>query len=178
MLETLFYILVGVALAIGVLAAIASRKPDEFRVARSLLINATPEAIFPMINDLRAMNTWNPFSLRDPTSVTSYSGPTSGPGARHAFDGPKSGSGTIQITESEPHKQVAMRLTMTRPIKADNRVELTLVPRAQGTEVTWAMSGRSPLFIKIMTLFFNHDAMMTTAFDEGLANLKAAVEKA
>jgi uncharacterized protein YndB with AHSA1/START domain len=178
MLETLFYILCGVALAIAVLAAVASRKPDAFRFSRSTLINATPEAIFPMINNLRAMNTWNTFALRDPAAVTSYSGPDSGSGARHTFDGPKSGCGTIQITQSDPATRVAMRLIMTKPIKADNLVEFTLAPRVHGTEVTWAMSGRSPLMIKIMTLFFNQDAMMASAFDDGLANLKAAVETA
>jgi Polyketide cyclase / dehydrase and lipid transport len=174
MLETILFVL---ALAIVAILLLAIRKPDTFRVARTARINAPPDKILPLINDLRAMNTWNTFSLRDPTSKTSYSGPASGIGALHTFDGPKSGGGTIEITGTDAPDHVKMRLQMTRPIKADNTVTFTLTRAGAATDVTWAMEGRSPFMIKVMTLFFNHDAMMHSAFDEGLANLKALAEK-
>ena len=173
MLETL---LIAVALALIAVLLLAIRKPDTFRVARTARINAPPEKIFPLISDLRVMNTWNTFSLRDPTSKTSYSGPASGVGAVHNFDGPKSGGGTIEITDADAPNRVKMRLQMARPIKADNTVTFTLARTGAATDVTWAMEGRSPFMIKVMTLFFNHDAMMHSAFDEGLANLKALAE--
>ncbi len=175
MLETLLIIL-----AIGLMGVLvlASRKPDTFQVARTTRIDAPAEKIFPLINDLRAMNTWNTFSLRDPTSKTSYSGPMSGVGALHTFDGPKSGSGTIEIIATEAPQRVKMRLLMTKPIKADNVVTLTLTRAGPATDVTWAMEGPSPYLIKVMTLFFNHDAMLHSAFDAGLAKLKALAEKA
>jgi Polyketide cyclase / dehydrase and lipid transport len=175
MLQT---ILILLALAVLVIAVLAARKPDTFRVARTARINASPDKIFPLINDLRAMNTWNTFSLRDPSSKTSYSGPASGVGAQHAFDGPKSGGGTIEITEVDAPNRATMRLQMTRPIKADNVVTFTLARAGSATDVTWAMEGRSPFFIKVMTLFFNHDGMMHQAFDEGLMKLKELAEKA
>ncbi len=175
MLET---VLIVLAVALIATLLLAMRKPDTFRVARTARINALPEKIFPLINDLRAMNTWNTFSLRDPTSVTSYGGPASGTGALHSFNGPKSGGGTIEITEADAPSRVTMRLQMTRPINADNTVTFTLARAGTATDVTWAMDGRSPLLMKVMTLFFNHDAMMHAAFDEGLANLKALVEQA
>jgi uncharacterized protein YndB with AHSA1/START domain len=165
-------------LALVVVLLLAARKPDAFHMSRSRRINAPPEKIFPLINDLRAMNTWNTFSVRDPTSKTSYSGPASGKGALHTFDGPKSGGGTIAITDVEPPNRIVMRLMMTRPIKADNVVTFTLARIGAETDVTWAMDGHSPFLIKVMTLFFNHNAMMHAAFDEGLANLKALAEKA
>jgi uncharacterized protein YndB with AHSA1/START domain len=179
MLETALIVL---ALAIIATLLLAMRKADTFRVARSTRINVPPEKIFPLINDLRAMNTWNTFSLRDPASKTSYGGPASGVGAQHSFDGPKSGGGTIEITDSDAPSRVVMRLQMTKPIKADNTVSFTLARTGMGSgpaaDVTWAMEGHSPFLIKVMTLFFNHDAMMHSAFDEGLANLKVLAEKA
>ena len=175
MLEVLLILLV---LAVVVVLLLASQKPDTFRVARSALIKAPAEKIFPLINDLRAMSAWNPFSLRDPTSKTSYSGPASGKGAQHTFNGPKSGGGMIEITDQEVPKRIGMRLQLTKPIKADNVVTFTLAPAGAATDVTWAMEGRQPFLIKVMTLFFNHDAMLTSAFDEGLANLKRLAEKA
>jgi hypothetical protein len=171
-------VLILLALAILVIGLLAAQKPDTFRVARTARINASPEKIFPLINDLRAMNTWNTFALRDPTSKTSYSAPASGVGAQHTFDGPKSGGGTIEITEVDAPNRARMRLLMARPIKADNAITFTLARAGTATDVTWAMEGRSPFFIKVMTLFFNHDAMMHTAFDEGLSKLKALAEQA
>jgi hypothetical protein len=41
------------AVAIGAVLAYAATKPDTFRVQRSASINAPPETIFPLLNDLR-----------------------------------------------------------------------------------------------------------------------------
>jgi hypothetical protein len=172
--------IIVISLSVALVGAVllAAAKPDMFRVARTARIDAHPDTIFPLINDLRAMNTWNTFALRDPMSKTSYSGPSTGVGARHTFNGPKSGGGVIEITAVDAPTRAVMRLRMTKPIKADNTVTFTLARAGAGTDVTWAMEGRLPFFIKVMTLFFNHDAMLQQAFDEGLANLKALAENA
>ena len=70
-----------------------------------------------------------------------------------------------------------MRLFMTKPFKADNRIDFTLKPEGPVTAVTWAMSGQQPLMAKIMTLFIDCDKMVAKDFDEGLGNLKAIAEK-
>jgi len=55
-------------------------RPDSFQVRRSATINAAPEKIFPLINDLHRFNSWNPFEKKDPNLKRSYSGPESGKG--------------------------------------------------------------------------------------------------
>jgi hypothetical protein len=50
-----------IAVAAGGVLAYAATLPDEFQVSRSTSINAPPEKIFPMINDLKRFNEWNPF---------------------------------------------------------------------------------------------------------------------
>ena len=52
---------------IGILAY-AATLPDTFRVQRSVGIKAPPEKIFPLINELKTMNEWNPFAKRTPPS--------------------------------------------------------------------------------------------------------------
>ena len=138
-------------------------------------INARPEKIFPLINDLKAMATWNPFSLRDPTAVFSYTGPASGQGARHSFAGPKSGAGSIEIIDATPTK-IDMRLIMTKPVKTDSVVQFALQPVGTATDVTWSITGNQPLLFKTLTMFFNHDKMMGDVFTEGLGNLKRIAE--
>ena len=164
---------------IGAVAAVliaAWTRPDQFRTARSLKIAAPPDRIFPLINDLRQMNTWNPFARRETAGTSTYSGPASGKGQAHQFAGPKSGAGSIEIVEATPLSNVVMRLQMTKPIKCDNKVEFTLVPEENATNVTWAMSGKQPLLAKAMTLFIDCDKMVGREFETGLASLKSKAE--
>ena len=59
-------ILIVIALAIAAVLIYAATKPDSFSLQRSALIAAPADKIFPLINDMRAFNTWNPFAKEDP----------------------------------------------------------------------------------------------------------------
>lgn len=177
MLELAGYVFIALAVAVAAIFAIAAQRPDDFSFARTAMIAATPERLFGLINDLKQMNTWNPFALRETAGQSSYSGPESGPGARHDFAGAKSGTGHLEILDATPNRRVSMRLFMSKPFQADNRVEFTLVPQGTTTAVTWSMSGKQPLLAKVMTLFFDCEKMVGREFDEGLANLRAKAER-
>jgi hypothetical protein len=165
-----------VAVALAAVLAYAASKPDTFAVQRAALIEAAPEQIFPLIDDLRAQSAWSPFE-KDPDMKRTHSGPARGPGAVYAWDGDRRvGAGQIAITESKPPSKVVLSLQMLRPFKADNVVEFTLDRVGAGTRVTWAMRGRSPFMAKLMGLFMNCDNMVGTQFEEGLAKLKNLVE--
>jgi uncharacterized protein YndB with AHSA1/START domain len=156
----------------------AANKPDSFRVERSASIQAPPERIFPLIDDLRAFNTWNPFAKKDPNLKGRYSGPPSGKGAGYAFDGNRDvGTGSIEILESSSPSRVTMRLSMVEPFEVQNTVEFTLVPNGGATKVTWAMQGPAPYLAKIIHVFIDMDRMVGRDFEAGLAGLKALVEK-
>jgi uncharacterized protein YndB with AHSA1/START domain len=172
------YILAGVALVVVIALFAASRRPDTFRIARTVTIRAPAERIFPLIDEPRAHEQWSPFVRRDPHMKKAYVGPTRGVGATLDFDGgSKSGVGRLMVTGSEPAHRSTMRLQMTRPMACDNVVEFTLVPKAPGiTDVTWAMSGGRPFVIKLMTLACDMDGMVARDFDDGLARLKGLVE--
>jgi len=155
----------------------AATKPDTFRVQRSASINAPPQTIFPLINDLRSFNTWNPFVQKDPNVKGSYSSPSSGAGATYAFNGNKHvGEGSVEIAESSPPSKITMKLDMIRPFEAHNIVEFTLEPNGNSTKVTWAMHGPSPYVAKLMSVFFSMDGMIGKDFEAGLANLKSVAE--
>jgi hypothetical protein len=173
MLKTISLIaLAGIAVVL-VLAAI---RPDTFRVTRSTTVQAPPERLHPLINDLRQFNTWNPYEKKDPQLRGEYRGPQAGPGAAYHFQGNKDvGKGSIQILESAPAK-VTMELHMIEPFEARNRVEFSLQPRGNATEVTWAMNCASPLMARIVGLFLDMDRMIGRDFEAGLANLKQRAE--
>ena len=179
MLKTLVIIAIVLAAAVASLLAYAATRPDTFKVKRSKLINAPAEKIFPLISNLRQMNTWNPFSKDDPTMKVTYSGPADGPGAAYDWDGAgRSGKGRIEITDAAPPSKVTMYLTMLTPIEAHNVVEFTLRPEGNATEVTWAMTGHDrPLVAKVMDVLFSMDRMVGGQFEKGLEDLKTIAER-
>ena len=167
------------AIVVLVLAAIliyAAAKPDSFGVQRATAINAPAEKIFPLINDLHAHTSWSPFE-KDPNMKRTHSGAPQGKGAVYEWDGDrKVGSGRLAIADSTP-SNITMILDMFKPFKAHNTVNFLLEPQGGGTRVTWAMRGQQPYMAKLMSTFIDCDKMVGGQFEEGLAKLKALVER-
>ena len=162
----------------GILIA-ASLGPNTFRVHRSARIKARPESIYPLINDLRAFNRWNPFARKDPNMQGSYQGPAEGPGAIYDFKGSgHGGEGSIEIVGHKPAAEVTMQLNMRKPMKAQNLIVFSLTPAEDATEVTWLMQGKVPFVGKVMHLLFSMDKMCGRDFESGLAHLKSIAEQA
>jgi Polyketide cyclase / dehydrase and lipid transport len=164
-----------IAIAVVALVAYASTRPDSFSVSRSLTINATTDNLFAMINDLHQFNDWNPYERKEPGTGT-YSGADFGIGARYDWNGAKIGSGSMTISAIVLNERVTMDLAFLKPFKADNVADFTLVPNADGTEVTWSMRGPAPLISKIMDVIIGVDKMIGQDFEQGLVNLKTLAE--
>jgi uncharacterized protein YndB with AHSA1/START domain len=172
--------IIAIVLALLVVAVLvyASRQPDSFRIERSITIAAPAEKIFPLVNDLHQWEAWSPWEKIDPALKRSYSGPQSGKGAGYAWTGNKDvGQGSMEIIESTPSSKVVLSLHFLKPFEARNTVEFVLLPQANGTQVTQAMYGPSPLMSKIMGLVFSMDKIVGSKYEEGLASIKALAEK-
>ncbi|MBY6243584.1 SRPBCC family protein [Methylosinus sp. Sm6] len=168
----------GVAVVIAAILLSAARKPDVCRITRSIVIAAPPERIFPLVDDPRATNEWSPF-VKDPSIALTYDGPERGVGAACDFAGDsKVGAGRVEIVESLAPSKVVVTLRLDRPMKCRNRVEFTILPQADGSLVTWDMSGPQPFLGKLMTIFFDPEKMVGGSFEKGLADLKTLVEAA
>jgi len=176
-MRTLRIVAIAVASAIGIVLIVAATRPDTFEVRRVASIDAAPERIFPLINDLHAFNTWNPYEKKDPQIKGAYGGAPNGKGATYAFQGNDVGSGRIEIIESKPVSKVTMTLLMLEPFEVSNVVEFTLQRRGETTDVTWAMRGRVPYVAKIVHVFVDVDAMVGRDFEAGLEALKSISER-
>ncbi|WP_137920213.1 SRPBCC family protein [Hydrogenophaga sp. 2FB] len=175
MIKTLA-LLIGAVIA--VLLIYAATRPDAFHVERSTTIQAPPERLHPLINDLQRFNTWNPYNRKDPQMQGRYSGASAGPGAVYDFEGNKDvGKGRISVTATSAPSNVVMRLDMFEPFAGSNVVTFSLVPEGGATRVTWAMDGPSPFIARLIGVFMNMDQMIGRDFEAGLANLKALAEK-
>lgn len=171
-------IAVVATLLIAAVLIYAATRPNTFRVQRSTSINAPPEKIFMLINNLRKMNEWSPFEKKDPAMKRTYTGAADGKGAAYEWDGNTDiGQGRIEITESFPPSKITMKLDFIKPFEAHNIVEFTLQPQGDVTRTTWSMQGPSPYISKLIGLFISMDKMIGKDFEAGLASLKAIAEK-
>ena len=149
---------------------------STYEVTRSAVIPAPAQDIFPLVNSFHEWTKWSPWEAVDPAMERSYSGSEAGVGAKYAWSGNrKAGAGTMEIVESDEPRHIKIRLEFTKPFKAVNPTTFTFTPSANGTQVTWTMTGENKGIAKIFALFMNMDKMVGTDFEKGLASLAGAV---
>ncbi len=172
----IWYILLGVLAVIGIIALIASTKPNEWTIQRQEAIPGTPAKVFPHVDDPHKFNEWSPWAKLDPNIKLTYGGHASGSGAHCSWEGNgKVGVGKMRITESRPNDLVRYRFDFYKPLNCTSTHEFALKPENSQTTVTWTAKGNAPFVFKLMLVFASADRMMGDNFEQGLANLKAVV---
>ncbi len=166
----------GLVLLVAVLAAVSFFLPREVSVARSVVIDAPPEAVFPHIDNLQAFAEWSPWSALDPEMQQSFSGPERGVGNRMEWMSDQSdvGSGSQEIVDLKENESVASLVDFGPMGQAD--AAWLLEAKDGGTEVTWAFRtdmGMNPVS-RYMGLMM--DGWVGADYEKGLANLKARAE--
>ena len=170
-------IAIAIAVAVVALVAFIATRPNEFQISRSTIFAAPPAKIFPLVNNLHAFQTWNPYAKKDPSMEQVWEGPPAGVGAVYRWSGNNDiGAGSMTITESRPNDLVKLDLAFLRPFEATNEVAFTFEPQGEKTLVTWAMHGKNNFVAKAMQLVMDMDKMVGTDFEKGLADMRAIAE--
>jgi uncharacterized protein YndB with AHSA1/START domain len=175
---TIAIVIVCIIVALlAVVLALAAMRPDDFRVQRATRIHAPPERIFAAINDFHRWSAWSPWERMDPAMTRRFSGAASGKGAVYAWEGNKVGAGRMEILDATSPSLIRIKLDFIKPFEGHNTAEFTLRPDGDGTDLRWAMFGRSPFVAKVMGLFVSMDRMIGKDFEAGLGNLKRLAEE-
>jgi len=170
-------ILIVVLALIAALLLYAATRPDSFRLQRTATITAPPDKIFPLIADFHKWTAWSPWENRDPDLKRTYSGAQSGRGAIYEWEGKKTGTGRMEITDTSAPSKIIIKLDFFTPFEAHNTTEFTMEGRGNSTNVSWVMSGRNNFMMKLVGVFMNMDKVVGKDFETGLANMKAVAEK-
>ena len=170
--------LITIAVVIALFIIVVMLRPNDFRVSRSVKVAASASQVFEQVNDLHRMNAWNTWLKMDTKLQQTYEGAASGGGAVYSWDGNRNvGAGRQTIAESRPNELVRLKLEFLRPFASVNEVTFTLAPDGDQITVTWSMIGQLNFITKAMGLFCSMDKMCGNSFEEGLADMKAIVEK-
>ncbi|WP_171179033.1 SRPBCC family protein [Ruegeria sp. HKCCD8929] len=169
-------ILTVLVVIIVALVVIAYLLPGKAVVARSITIDAAPEAVFPHVNSMQKTEGWSPWLSRDPQTQLTYTGAEAGVGNKlqWASEHPQVGSGTQEIIESVENQSVKTALDFGDMGTAT--AQFTLTPAGEGTEVTWGFETELGLNPAMRWMGLMMDSWVGADYEAGLANLKQLVE--
>ena len=148
--------------------------PNDYRVERSIHIDAPIQIIFDQVNNLKNWDAWSPWIANDSSIQNTHSGPESGVGAKVVWESERSGSGSQTITRSEPPNKIETALAFGDMDTATS--DFVFTQSGSGTQVTWGMSGETnrPLggiFAKMIGGWVGKD------YEDGLRRLKSYTEE-
>lgn len=166
-----------VAALVFVVAALIAALPTEFRITRSITIDAPPSKVFEQVNDFHKWEAWSPWAKLDRAVKNSFEGPSAGTGAIFKWSGnDKIGEGDMTLTQSQPSERIKIKLHFSRPMEDTSDTEFTFTAKGEQTVVTWTMTGHKNYMSKAVCLFMNLDKMVGGDFEEGLKSMKAVAE--
>jgi hypothetical protein len=171
-------LLIGLVAIVAIILVVAAMQPTNYRVERSAVIAASPQALFEQVNDHKKFEVWNPWSKLEPSSKTVYTGAESGVGAVASWVGEMTGKGSSTITESKPGELVRQRMDRIEPMAGVSTVDFTFAPEGDKTKVTWAMYGENNFMGKLFSLVMDCESMCGPEFEKGLADLAKVVATA
>lgn len=173
-MKILLKILGGFAVLLLLLVLVAFLLPRHYRIERSLVMKARPEAILAQVADLRMWKNWGAWQERDPGMKLSYSEKSSGVGAWSAWESKSEGNGKMTITSTTPTK-VAYDLEFP-DFGSKSQGYMELIPEGAGTKVVWVDGG--DLGMNPMSRWFGLclERFIGPDFERGLSNLSKKVE--
>lgn len=169
------FTLTAVAVLLLVVAA-GWLQPAHYFVERTIVTQAKPEKIFPIIADLKTWEDWTAWNKElDPTITRTFSGSANGTGAVMSWDGKKTGQGEFKFTDATPPTKLVYSLAFEHG-KYLSTGAFILETSPKGTVVRWTNEGdlgANPIS-RWMGLFM--DRLMGDDFSKGLAKLKDRAE--
>ena len=173
-MESLKKALLSVFMVFALLFVIGFMLPSDYKVERSITINAPSSKIFPHLADLKKWQDWGVWFKRDPNMSFEYAGDDAAIGMTTKWSSETEGNGEISIIALETNKRVIYSVSM--PDMPASTGEFVLSQVEGGTQVLWmdyGDVGMNPLRNYLASVM---DYMLGPDFEAGLDNLKMVVE--
>jgi len=171
-------ILLVLAAVVAIFAVFVATRAGQFRLERSLVINAPASEIFPRVASFQKWTRWSPWANLDPGMKVEYSGPKSGVGSVYYWKGnDKVGEGRMTMVSAVKDQAVEIKLEFIKPWEQTSMTRFDFQPDVAGTKVTWSMTGERDFVGKFFGLFMDMDKMVGPDFEKGLLALKEKVDE-
>lgn len=176
MMKFLKFFLGGIAVVFVLVFVVSLFLPKSYLLERSIEIDAPANNIFPLIGELRNWPEWSPWYAMDPDMKITYGDTTTGLGGNYSWEGEKSGTGSMTITNYDPPSKVAFTMTFKGWEDSPSLASFSLIPSDSATKVTWDFRGEfvgNPIQRYFGLMF---DKLVGGEYEKGLGKLKELVE--
>jgi effector-binding domain-containing protein len=154
--------------------------PSTVHVERSMEMKCAPEAVFPLVNNLKNWDQWSPWHHKDSLMKKTYGDIFEGQGAYYSWQSEHSqvGNGKLEFVEVVPNQIIKSKMYFMEGEDAalgDFKFEKT----ESGCKVVWSMDADMSKPFAIGKYFgLMMDAMVGKDFEQGLNELKRIGESA
>lgn len=152
--------------------------PKKFSASVTRKINSPVEVVFPLVADFKNWPIWSSWLKEDSSAKITFGNQTTGLGGSYAWKSPKSGDGTMKITEYEENKSFTSDLIFVGMEEMPNQMSMQCEPIGNQTQITWTMASKNDVpfmqrgIMLIMGLFYD----VRNDFNKGLNNLETYIK--
>ena len=169
-----------IALVVVAVVVLVFSVSGDYRVEREVAINKPKAEVFAYVKMLKNQDEWGPWFKRDPGMKKEFRGTDGAPGFVSAWksEKPDIGAGEQEIKRVVEGERLESQLRFIEPFASSS--DAYIVTEAVGenqTKVKWGFSGSMPKPANLMLLVMDMDKEVGKDFGEGLASLKAIMER-
>ena len=146
-----------------------ARLDGNYRVKRSLEIEAPLQTAFAAIVDFKSWPQWSPWLMHEPDAEIVYSDSYQSEEGYYTWDGSVVGAGKLTHRSIKPGKRISQEIEFIRPFKSVSQVSWEFEDRGERTLVSWEMAGSMPFLFRFMAS--KMEPMIGRDYDLGLALL-------
>jgi hypothetical protein len=170
---------VSVLLLVATIAVLGAIAPTELHVEREILIYKPKGVVFEDLKYVKNHDRWSPWIKRDPNMVRDSRGEDGTVGFVSSWSGnDEVGVGEQEITKIAEGERIDYELRFSKPMQdASTTYLITEALADDQTKVRWGLQGKTPFPGNVMCMVMNMKRTLAKDFDEGLAMLKAELEK-
>lgn len=164
------WIVFGLILAVLVAALVYLAMLDgKIQVERKLEIDATREAVFAAVLDLKTWPQWSPWLMHEADADIEFAEDCQVEGGFYRWQGEVIGAGNLTHLKISSPASISQEIEFLRPYKSVGRILWEFEPGESGTRVSWTMNAEMPFLFRFMAR--RMQAMIERDYELGLALL-------
>ncbi|MEW8003425.1 MAG: SRPBCC family protein [Candidatus Thiodiazotropha sp.] len=168
-------LLIVIALIVAMPLIYLATLDGNYKVRRSLAIDASQKTLFDKIRDFRSWSDWSPWLMHEPETALAFSDTPDREGGWYSWDGKTIGAGRLTHERFIGEERIEQRIEFKRPFKSVSRVwwEFEAIDE-NTTRVHWNMAGSMPFLFRFMAK--KMPDYISKDYDTGLYLLRGELE--
>lgn len=177
MVKFLKFLLYAALTILVVVIALGLFGKKDYRVVRSISIDAPRSMVVDYVRHLENFKEWSPWTALDPGMQISVTGVDGEVGASYQWKGnDKAGEGSQTITALK-EDQIILKTEFIRPFKSSSETRFDFTLEEGLTKVSWVYDWKAPFPLNGLMMLTDIDAALGKDFVMGLENLERILEE-